>query len=42
MQPACVGWYGGIFNESPNRREPVKRYSQRVIINTHLWSLERR
>ena len=29
--------YGGIFNESPNRREPVKRYPQRVIINTHLW-----
>ena len=37
VQPACVGWYGGIFNQSPNRREPVKRYSQRVIINTHLW-----
>ena len=37
MQPACVGWYGVIFYESPNRREPVKRYPQRVIINTHLW-----
>ena len=37
MQPTRAGWYRGIFYESPNRREPVKRYSQRVIINTHLW-----
>ena len=37
MQPTRAGWYRGIFNESPNRREPVKRYPQRVIINTHLW-----